>query len=370
MKPLRLAVIGTGHLGAIHARLAAANPHFRLAAVVDPLPAQRDALAAELGVAAWDDHRALAGRVDAAILAAPTQFHHRVARDLIRAGIHLLIEKPITTTVAEADELVALAAHHGCVIQVGHVERFNPVFSAVAAQVGQPKYIEARRYGHHSFRSIDIGVVLDLMIHDLDLVLSLVAAPLVDVRAVGATVLGPHEDVATARLQFADGCVANLSASRVSYQACREMQIWSSAGFVGLDFATRTAKMVRPSGAVLRQEVSLGGLTPANRQQMRDLLFTELLPTHTMTAPERNAIADEQTDFAESIEHARAPRVSGHAGRDALAAAEAVVRAITAHTWTGTPPPTSAPSPALPTAGIPAPHWATYSATSSAATSE
>ena len=357
MKRLRLAVVGTGHLGGIHARLAAANPHYKLAAIVDPLAHPRDALAAELKVPAHSDHRALIGRIDAAVIATPTRFHHAVARDLIRAGVHLLIEKPITTTVTEADELVALAQRHHCMLQVGHVERFNPVLTAAAEHIQSPKYIEARRYCGHSFRSTDISVVLDLMIHDLDLALSMTSGPPVEISALGATVLGPHTDVATARLVFADGCVANLSASRVSYHACREMQIWSARGFVGLDFATRTAKVVSPAEAVRQGEVQIEGLAPDARKQMQERLFTELLPLTTVTVPERNALADEQTDFAESILTARAPRVTGLAGRDALAAAEAVVQSIAGHSWdrTSTSPlvPNSEPRPAV----LPGPHW-------------
>ncbi|MCE9553190.1 MAG: Gfo/Idh/MocA family oxidoreductase [Planctomycetes bacterium] len=357
MKRLRLAVVGTGHLGGIHARLAAANPHYELAAIVDPLANPRDALAAELKVPAHSDHRALIGRIDAAVIATPTRFHHAVAHDLIRAGVHLLIEKPITTTVTEADELVALAQHHHCVLQVGHVERFNPVLAAAADHIQSPKYIEARRYCGHSFRSTDISVVLDLMIHDLDLVLSMTSGPPMEVSALGATVLGPHTDVATARLVFADGCVANLSASRVSYQACREMQIWSARGFVGLDFATRTAKVVSPAEAVRQGEVKIEGLAPDARKQMQERLFTELLPLTTITVPERNALADEQTDFAESILTARAPRVTGLAGRDALAAAEAVVNSIVGHVWDGSNVGHISPSSDHRPAVLPGPHW-------------
>ena len=357
MKRLRLAVVGTGHLGAIHARLAAANPHVELTAVVDPAPAARDALAADLKIAALDNHRSLIGRADAAIIATPTRFHHHVAQDLLAAGIHLLIEKPLTSTVAEADDLLESARRRGCVLQVGHVERFNPVLAAVAEHVQQPKYIEARRYCGHSFRSTDIGVVLDLMIHDLDLVLSLVSGPLVGVSALGVTVLGPHEDVATARLVFADGCVANLSASRVSYHTCREMQIWSAQGFVGLDFATRTAKVVTAGEELSSGHVAMDGLAPAARQGMRERLFTDILPLTTVTAPERNAIADEQTDFAESILSGTTPRVSGEQGRAAMAAAEAVLSSIASHAWDGITKGCTGPNASSNPAILAGPHW-------------
>ncbi|MEX0977936.1 MAG: Gfo/Idh/MocA family oxidoreductase, partial [Pirellulales bacterium] len=215
MNNLKLAVVGAGHLGRIHARLLAEMSDVELVGIVDPLPTARDKAAADCGTSALADHRLLMGRVDGAVIATPTRLHHAVALDFLRAGTPLLVEKPLAATVAEADELVETARRHGTVLQVGHIERFNPAFVAAAGRVGRPRYVDAVRAAPFTGRSTDIGVVHDLMIHDIDLVLSLVDAPLVRVEAVGLPILGQNEDVAQARLEFADGCVANLSASRV-----------------------------------------------------------------------------------------------------------------------------------------------------------
>jgi len=216
VKHLRLAVIGAGRLGGFHAQKAAANPDVELVAVVDPVPAARNRVAAECHTRALADYRGLVGAIDAAIVAAPTRLHHRIGMDLAGEGVHLLVEKPLCSRLAEAEELVERAEKQGVVLQVGHVERFNPAFAAAAPYLVEPKYIEAVRASGFTFRSTDVGVVLDLMIHDIDLVLSLVGSPVQRVEAMGVSVLGGHEDAANARIQFASGCVATLSASRVS----------------------------------------------------------------------------------------------------------------------------------------------------------
>ncbi|MCE9547218.1 MAG: Gfo/Idh/MocA family oxidoreductase [Planctomycetia bacterium] len=332
MTQLRLAVVGAGHLGRIHARLAAAHPQFKLVAVVDPVPAASGAAAAELGVEAHSDLRLLKGRIDAAIVATTTQTHHAIARDLISQGIHVLVEKPLTTNSVDAQDLVDRAARVGVVLQVGHIERFNPALVAASEHLGGARYVEARRYSGYTFRSTDVGVVLDLMIHDLDVAIWLAQSPVVDVSAVGAAVIGPHEDVASARLTFANGCVANLNASRVSFQPCREMQVWQRSGFVAIDFATRGAKIVRPSDAVLNHRIDPGTLTADQKATIRDKFFTDYFPLQTITAPESNALVDEQTDFAQSILLSRAPRVTGEQAVATIAAAERILASLAQYT--------------------------------------
>ena len=212
------------------------------------------------------------------MIAAPTVLHHRLAVDLLEAGTHLLVEKPICTTVAEADELVELARRRQLVLQVGHVERFNPALAAAAPHARNPKFIEAVRASGFTFRSMDVGVVLDLMIHDIDLVLSLVRSPLRSVDALGVSILGGHEDVAHARLEFQSGCVANLSASRVSYEPARKMQIWAPRAYANIDFGTRTTTLVRPSEALLRGEFHADRLAPEQVEHYKTHLAEEHLP--------------------------------------------------------------------------------------------
>jgi predicted dehydrogenase len=224
-------------------------PEVELVGVVDPSAQARDQIAVELSAPVFASHRDLLEfhELDAAIIATPTRFHHAVAADLLRRGVHLLVEKPLASILAEADDLVGIAQRSGVVLQVGHIERFNPAFLAAQSAVAAPKFIEATRAGSFTFRSTDIGVVLDLMIHDIDLTLALVGSQVTQVQAMGLALLGRHEDIAHARLQFANGCVANLTASRISQAPDRGMRIWSATGQAAIDFVNRTVTITRPS---------------------------------------------------------------------------------------------------------------------------
>jgi len=355
---LKFAVIGAGRLGGFHAEKLARHPQVELVAVVDPLAAARERVAEACRTEARADYRGLAGELDAAVIAAPTRLHHQVAMELLRAGVHVLVEKPMCATRAQAEELVDLARSNGLVLQVGHVERFNPAFHAAAARVRDPKYVEAVRAGSFTFRSTDIGVVLDLMIHDIDLVLSLVQSPLRRVEALGISVLGGHEDVANARLEFACGCVAALSASRVSYEAVRRMQIWSFEGFAAIDFASRVATLVHPSETLLRRRFDIDRLSPEQADYYRQHLAGEHLRRERLELAAVDALAMEVEDFIASILTGRSPRVAGEAGRDAVAVAEMILARIRAHAWDGTPEGRtgSLAAPRLPGA-VPAPHF-------------
>jgi predicted dehydrogenase len=330
---LRIAVIGAGRLGGFHAQKLAKRNDVTLAAVVDPASANRQRVAMECRTKAFADYSGLLDQLDAAVIATPTSLHHRVAKDFLQAGIHLLVEKPLCARLAEADELVAIARQRGVVLQVGHVERFNPAFCAAASQLTEPKYVEAVRASGFTFRSTDVGVVLDLMIHDIDLVLSMVHSPLQKVDGLGVSVLGGHEDAANARLEFEGGCVATLSASRVSHETMRRMQIWSDGGFAGIDFAGRATTLVRPSEALLRRQFCVDRLTPEQIDHYRQHFAEEHLPCRQTTFSAVDALSLELDDFVESICTARAPRVSGEAGRDALAVAERIIARIHAHRW-------------------------------------
>jgi predicted dehydrogenase len=328
--PLRIAIIGSGRLGTFHAQKLARLPDVQIVGVVDPLPANRQRLAAELNTAALDSHASLVGKVDAAVIATPTVMHHRVALDFLRAGTHLLVEKPLCMTVAEADELVQTARQRKVVLQVGHVERFNPALAAAAPHLAEPRLIEAVRTSGFTFRSMDIGVVLDLMIHDIDLVLSLVGTPLRAVDALGWSLLGGHEDLAYARLTFSCGCVASLSASRISHEAVRKMQVWAARAYANIDFAARTTTLVRPSETLLRGEFHADRLSTEEVEHYKTHLTEELLPREQKTYDAVDALALELEDFVDSIREVRQPRVTGAAGRDALAVAEQILASIAA----------------------------------------
>ena len=337
MSVLRIAVIGAGHLGRFHARLAAENPEFELVAVCDPQAEAGQHLAEEVGTRAVSDYTEITGQIDAAIVASPTFTHRDIGMELLSQGKSVLIEKPIAPTAAEAKDLVELADQRGVVLQIGHVERFNPAFTGVETKLRDPKFIEATRLSGYSFRSTDIGVVLDLMIHDLDLVLSLVRSPVVSVEALGISVLGDHEDIANARLHFANGCVAQLTASRVSYEMRRQMQVATTRAFASLDFSTGTTTLVEPREDILRRQLTAQELVNQGAGYWKDRLFSEVLCTNKIESPAINAIDEEQREFASAIRHGTPVRASGHEAFAAVTVAEQILVQIEEHAWDGHP---------------------------------
>jgi len=350
-RKLKIAVVGAGRLGGFHAQKLAAHPQVELIGVVDPVAAQRDRVAAQCGCAAVANLDSLPEPIDAAVVAAPTRLHHRIGMELLTRNVHVLMEKPICAGVSEAEELVAEARRRGLVLQVGHVERFNPALDATLPDLEEPKYIETVRASGFTFRSTDVGVVLDLMIHDIDLVLSLVRSPVVRVEAMGVSVLGGHEDIANARLEFGCGCVAQLSASRVSYEPARRMHAWTPRSFVGIDFGARAASLVRPSETLLERQFDVESLSPDEVEHLKTHLTEEHLPREVIEREAVDALALETADFVDAVLTGRAPRVTGEDGRDALAVAARVLASIDAHAWDGVPEgrvgPRLAPTPAI-----------------------
>jgi predicted dehydrogenase len=242
---LRAAVVGVGHLGRFHAEKYAAHPEVDLVAVVDTDEARARDVAGALGVVGVADWRSLVGRVDCASVAVPTPSHYPVARELLQSGIDVLVEKPLTTSVEEGQALLELAVRGGRVLQVGHLERFNPAMRALGGRVIEPRFIECQRLAQFGERGTDVDVVLDLMIHDLDLILTMVASPVRAVEAVGVPVLTPSVDIANARLRFANGCIANLTASRVSLRRERKLRIFQPDAYFSIDFDERRGRVVR-----------------------------------------------------------------------------------------------------------------------------
>lgn len=357
MKPIRIGVVGCGHLGRIHTRILSGMAGFELVGVADPVEAARQRTAVEYHTRPFATHQELAAEVDALVVAAPTTYHHAIALELLDRGRHLLVEKPLAPTAAEADALVRAAQTRRVVLQVGHVERFNPAWTQVARELRDPKYIEGRRFGGFTFRSTDIGVVLDLMIHDLDLVLSIVGSEPVRVEALGVALFGRPEDVATARITFANGAIAQLSASRAARAPQRTMQLWSRGGLASVDFQTRTCQFVRPSAAIIEGALDVEALSPGERDRLRGELLNEHLPLSESQAPAVDAITAELQDFGESIRTGRSPRVSGEHGRNAVALAERVLEAIEEHAWDGVASGPVGPHGRVRRAPIPAPHW-------------
>ncbi|MCC6173643.1 MAG: Gfo/Idh/MocA family oxidoreductase [Gammaproteobacteria bacterium] len=250
---IRTAVIGVGYLGRFHAQKYAQLPGSRLVAVVDSREPIRQAVAAELGTRALADHRELLGQVDAVSIVTPTPAHFPIAREFLEAGAHVLVEKPVTETVAQARELIEVAQRRGRLLQVGHLERFNAAVLAAEAHLSQPRFIECQRLAPFKERGTDVNVVLDLMIHDIDIVQSIVGAPLETIDAVGTPVFSGAVDIANARLRFANGCVANVTASRVSLKTERKLRVFRDDAYVSIDLQQKILTMIRkratPPGA-------------------------------------------------------------------------------------------------------------------------
>jgi predicted dehydrogenase len=240
-----VAVIGTGYLGRLHARVLTEIPNVQVVGFVEPNDAVAAEIAQNLNLQRFDSLAALAGRIDCAVVATPTTSHYDVARELIERGCDVMIEKPITTTVEDARRLIDLARERGRIIQVGHVERYNPAICAVAPYLSDARYIVAERLGVFVGRSLDIDVMLDLMIHDLNLVLSLLRQPVVEIRALGVPVLTSKVDITNVRLELANGAVANLTASRVSQERVRKLRFFSSQVYISVDTKEQEVKGYR-----------------------------------------------------------------------------------------------------------------------------
>ncbi|HEY0682124.1 MAG TPA: Gfo/Idh/MocA family oxidoreductase [Steroidobacter sp.] len=243
--PLRTAVIGVGYLGRFHAQKYAQIPGSKLVAVVDANVEACAKVAAELGVRAVHDYRELFGAVDAVSVAVPTPLHHKIGCELLRQGIDVLIEKPIATTVAEARELVELARTYERILQVGHLERFNPAVLAAAARLHTPRFVESHRLAPFKQRGTDVSVVLDLMIHDIDLIQELVGTPIESIDAVGATVFSGEIDIVNARLRFQGGCVANTTASRISLKQERKIRIFQDDAYLSVDMQQKILTVIK-----------------------------------------------------------------------------------------------------------------------------
>ena len=300
---LRIAVIGVGHLGRHHARLLVGLDEVELVAAVDTNRARADEVAASCGTSPVYDARDVMGKVDAVTIAVPTESHSAIARPLLEAGVAALVEKPIARSVAEADGLVAAAKAGGALLAVGHTERHNPAVAVARSLLRDPRFIEVHRLAAFQERSLDVDVVFDVMIHDLDVVLSLVPAEVESLEAVGIPVLTPRVDIANVRIRFGNGCIANLTASRISRDTVRKIRFFQPMAYVSIDYAAQKVEMwqlVKRDGARACIE---GGDVP-------------------VTAAE--PLRCELVDFVEAVRSGRPALVTGADGRRALALAEQI----------------------------------------------
>ena len=264
---LRVGVVGVGHIGSNHARLYAEIPSAEFAAVFDTDSARAAAIAQKYGAKTAGSIWEFGDMVDAASVATPTTAHYDVAHALLQSGKHLLIEKPITDTTKQASELVNMATERNLILQVGHVERFNPVLSALEARLTHPRFIEAHRLSPYPERSTDIGVVLDLMIHDLEVILHLVRSPVQTIDAIGVPVLSKSEDIANARIRFENGCVANITSSRISPERMRKIRVFQEDAYLSLDYQNQSGEIYRRAfGRITRDKVEIEREEPLKRE--------------------------------------------------------------------------------------------------------
>jgi predicted dehydrogenase len=341
------AVIGVGRMGQHHARNYAAIPGFRLVAVVDmnPESAHKAATAHNCRAFATIDEllhwsRESKTPAHAASVAVPTLFHRQVAETLAVAGADLLIEKPLAPTVADAQAIVEIARAHHRILQVGHTERFNPAYRALKKYQLQPAFIEVHRISPMTFRSIDVGVVLDMMIHDLDIVAHLVKSPVVDVRAIGVAVIGQFEDLANARLTFANGCVANLTASRLALRTERKMRLFSPAGYVSVDYQKKAGSVIAKTANEKQLEYVRKELREGRITDLMQIDYKQYVKYEELVVEDTEPVRAELENFLAAIQTRgrTPPEVTGEDGLIAVDLASKITQCIAEHSWEGVMP--------------------------------
>lgn len=315
---LKVGVLGAGHLGKIHLRLLNQSQKYELVGFYDPNSANADKVAKELGYRKFDSIEELINAVDVVDIVTPTLSHHDCAKEAITAGKHVFVEKPISNTVEEAEEIIALAKQHNVKGQVGHVERFNPAFMATREKIANPMFIETHRLAEFNPRGTDVPVVLDLMIHDIDVILSVVKSKVKDVKASGVSVISDTPDIANARIEFENGCVANLTASRISLKNMRKSRFFQKDAYISVDFLDKMCEVVKMKDAP--EEPGDFDMILQNAEGLKKQIYFE--------NPEivaNNAILDELETFADAINNNTTPIVTLEDGTEALRIAYRII---------------------------------------------
>ncbi len=309
MKKFRVGVIGVGYLGKFHAQKYASMDGVDLVGIVDINKQQAQDIAKDLCTNAYSDYKDLFGKVDAVSIVVPTPVHFAVARDFLENNINVLIEKPMTTSLEDADELIKISESKNLVIQVGHLERFNPAITASKDIIKKPMFIESHRLSIYKERCADVSVVLDLMIHDVDIILNFVRSDIMSIHAAGIPVISEYVDIANARLEFTNGCIANLTASRISTKNERKIRLFQKDAYVSLDFANHKITIIRQGGE------GSEGLIPGMEIKQRSFSNSD-------------ALEDELKSFVKAVKKCESPEVTGRMGRDALKVALSIMEQI------------------------------------------
>ncbi len=333
MGKIRTAVIGAGKMGGIHAKVYSQLEQSELVAVVDTQKERADKIAQQYDCGSFDDYRQIVDKVDAVTISAPTICHLDLAREFIRNDVAVMIEKPLAASAAQGKEIVDLAKERNVVVAVGHSERCNPVVQAMKRLDIEPKFIEANRISPYPFRSTDIGVVLDVMIHDIDIILSLAACSIKKVDAVGVNVIGDHEDICNARIVFANGCIANITASRLAMKTQRKVRVFSRQAYLSLDY-------LKKEGVIIKAAPNTDMMQWIRQQQEKeDFDFSEvnwpdLLHIEQLDIEDTEPLRVEQQAFLKAIANeSDRPEVTAEEGLAAMACAEQILEAIKQHKW-------------------------------------
>ena len=333
-EPIPVAVVGCGRMGRLHARVYSQMPQVRLVAVVDANPEAARQTADEYGGAALASAESLVGRVRAVTIATPTTTHLSVAEPLLRAGVACLVEKPLAQDVSDARRIVELGRAHGAVVQTGHIERFNPAVRSLQKLGIRPRFIEVTRISPLTFRSIDVGVVLDVMIHDIDIVLSLARSGVARVDAQGVSLIGggspgaPAEDICGARLTFENGCVADLTASRLSFKTERRLRVFAPEAYVSIDYQKKYGIVVRKTGNLALVRETVEQIRSGRIKDMAGLDYTKLVKVEELTIDDVEPLRAQNEAFVRSVTSGEPPVVSGEDGLAAVEVANRIVAAI------------------------------------------
>ena len=306
---LRVGVVGTGYLGKFHAEKYAQMDDVDLVGIADINKSQAEKIAKKYSVKAYTSHKDILDKVDAASIVVPTPVHFQVSRDFLKHDVDILIEKPMTTTIEEADELIGFAESKGLIIQVGHLERFNPAVIALRDYVKKPMFIESHRLSTYKERATDVSVVLDLMIHDIDIISNVVKSKIKNIHSAGIPVISGHVDIANARIEFENGCVANVTASRISTRDERKIRLFQRDAYISVDFANREIAVIKQSNK------SKSSIIPG--MEMNNICFTK-----------GDALEAELKSFVKAVKKREAPEVTGKVGRDALKIALSIMEQI------------------------------------------
>ncbi len=332
-KELKVAVVGVGYLGRHHARIYSKMDNVDLVGVVDSDGRNAERIADQYGTRPYTSLGDLPDGLDAVSVATPTVTHFEIAKHFVEKGVSVLVEKPMTSTLDEARALDALVKESDVVFQVGHIERFNPAMVAIRDMKIEPRFVESHRLAPFKFRATDVGVIMDLMIHDIDIILELCPGPIRRIDAVGGSILSPSEDIANARIEFESGCVVNVTASRVSFKSLRRTRIFSSDCFISLDYEKKYALIAQKSADLDMQNFDLAGIDATRLDNLKKLLMTDLINVKELKLDEYEPLVAELESFVGSVRAGGESEVPSTHGLRAIELAEQVLTAVKNHSW-------------------------------------